>query len=104
CKHCRRYRFRYGVLFFFFQAEDGIRDDLVTGSDVCSSDLGDTIRLAVAAAVNAGAADVRTAVAFKTGEFKPDFHALATESTIIQIGRASCRERGSSRSGEAAVG
>src|SRR5574344_1245417 len=26
--------------FFFFQAEDGIRDDLVTGSsDVCSSDL-----------------------------------------------------------------
>src|SRR5919198_2995316 len=32
-------------------------------------DTGDTIRLAVAAAVNAGAADVRTAVAFKTGEF-----------------------------------
>src|SRR5436190_16968774 len=46
-------------------------------------DTGDTIRLAVAAAVNAGASDVRTAVAFKTGDFKPDFHALATESTII---------------------
>jgi hypoxanthine phosphoribosyltransferase len=46
-------------------------------------DSGDTIRLAVAAIVNAGAADVRTAVAFKTGDFKPDFHALATESTII---------------------
>src|SRR5256885_13434967 len=29
-----------GVLFcFFFQAEDGIRDVAVTGSDVCSSDL-----------------------------------------------------------------
>ena len=27
-------------MYFFFQAEDGIRDDLVTGgSDVCSSDL-----------------------------------------------------------------
>src|SRR5882672_12802691 len=26
-------------LFFFFQAEDGIRDHCVTGSDVCSSDL-----------------------------------------------------------------
>src|SRR5260370_14489286 len=26
-------------LFFFFQAEDGIRDSSVTGSDVCSSDL-----------------------------------------------------------------
>src|SRR5438552_11375323 len=30
---------RSGSTFFFFQAEDGIRDDLVTGSDVCSSDL-----------------------------------------------------------------
>jgi hypoxanthine phosphoribosyltransferase len=46
-------------------------------------DSGDTIRLAVAACVNAGAADVRTAVAFRTGDFRPDFHALATESTII---------------------
>src|SRR2546427_3434276 len=27
------------MLFFFFQAEDGIRDLTVTGSDVCSSDL-----------------------------------------------------------------
>ena len=33
--------------------------------------------------VNAGAAEVRTAVAFQTGAFDPDFHALATESTII---------------------
>ena len=46
-------------------------------------DTGDTIRLAVAAMVNAGAAEVRTAVAFRTGAFTPDFHALATESTII---------------------
>jgi hypoxanthine phosphoribosyltransferase len=46
-------------------------------------DTGDTLRLAVAAVVNAGAASVRTAVAFRTGEFKPDFHGLATESTII---------------------
>ena len=46
-------------------------------------DTGDTIRLAVAAVKNAGATAVKTAVAFKTGEYKPDFHALATESTII---------------------
>jgi uncharacterized protein len=26
---------------------------------------------------------VRTAVCFKTGSFEPDFHALATESTIV---------------------
>jgi uncharacterized protein len=46
-------------------------------------DSGDTLRLAVAAAVNAGASDVRTAVAFKTGDYKPNYHGLATESTII---------------------
>ena len=46
-------------------------------------DTGDTIRLAVASMVNAGAAEVRTAVAFQTGSYTPDFHALATESAII---------------------
>jgi hypothetical protein len=46
-------------------------------------DTGDTIRLAVASMVNAGASEVRTAVAFQTGAFVPDFHALATESTIV---------------------
>lgn len=46
-------------------------------------DTGDTIRLAVAAMVNAGASEVRTAVAFQTGAYTPDFHALATESTIV---------------------
>ena len=46
-------------------------------------DTGDTIRLAVAAMVNAGASEVRTAVAFQTGSYVPDFHALATESTIV---------------------
>jgi uncharacterized protein len=46
-------------------------------------DSGATMRLAVAAIVNAGAAQVRTAVCFKTGTFEPDFYALATESTIV---------------------
>lgn len=46
-------------------------------------DTGDTIRLAVASVVNAGAVEVRTAVAFQTGSYTPDFHALATESTIV---------------------
>ncbi len=46
-------------------------------------DTGDTLRLAVAAMVNAGATEVRTAVAFQTGPYEPDFHALATESTIV---------------------
>jgi hypoxanthine phosphoribosyltransferase len=44
---------------------------------------GDTMRLAKAAIVNAGAVEVRTAVSFKTGSYKPDFYALKTESTIV---------------------
>jgi uncharacterized protein len=46
-------------------------------------DSGATMRLAVGAIVNAGASEVRTAVAFKTGSYEPDYHALATESTIV---------------------
>jgi hypoxanthine phosphoribosyltransferase len=46
-------------------------------------DSGATMRLAVAAIVNAGAIEVRTAVSFKTGSYEPDYHALATESTIV---------------------
>lgn len=46
-------------------------------------DSGDTMRLAVGAVVNAGAKEVRTAVGFRTGSYEPDFHALATESTIV---------------------
>jgi hypoxanthine phosphoribosyltransferase len=46
-------------------------------------DSGATMRLAISAIVNAGAAEVRTAVSFKTGPYEPDFHALATDSTII---------------------
>jgi len=46
-------------------------------------DSGDTLRLAIGAIVNAGAREVRTAVCFRTGEYQPDFHALATASTIV---------------------
>ncbi len=46
-------------------------------------DSGDTMRLAVGAIVNAGAKEVRTAVGFRTGIYQPDFHALATASTIV---------------------
>src|SRR5262245_29785180 len=60
-------------------APPAVRDKRVLVVD----DTCDTIRLAVASVVNAGAAEVRTAVAFQTGPFTPDFHALATESTIV---------------------
>ncbi len=44
---------------------------------------GDTLRLAIAAIINAGSSEVRTAVSFKTGSYTPDFHALATDSVIV---------------------
>ena len=46
-------------------------------------DSGATLRLAVSSLVNVGATEVRTAVSFKTGTYEPDYHALATDSTII---------------------
>lgn len=46
-------------------------------------DGGDTMRLAIAALVNAGAKEVRTAVSFKTGAYVPDFYALETEARIV---------------------
>ncbi len=46
-------------------------------------DSGDTIRLAISAVTDAGASEIKTAVAFQTGTYTPDFHAIATESMII---------------------
>lgn len=46
-------------------------------------DSGQTMRMARAAIVNAGAAEVRTAVGFRTGSYEPDFLAMATESAIV---------------------
>jgi hypoxanthine phosphoribosyltransferase len=63
-------------------APSSVRDRRVLIVDE-TCDTGDTLRLAVAAMVNAGATEVRTAVAFQTGPFTPDYHALATESTIV---------------------
>jgi hypothetical protein len=63
-------------------APTAVRDRRVLVVDE-TCDTGDTLRLAVAAMVNAGAAEVRTACAFQTGPYEPDFHALATESMIV---------------------
>jgi hypoxanthine phosphoribosyltransferase len=46
-------------------------------------DSGDTLRLAVAALLNAGARDVRTAVSIRTGEYQPDYSALETPSDVV---------------------
>jgi hypoxanthine phosphoribosyltransferase len=49
--------------------------------ETCTS--GDTLRLARAAIINAGASETKTAVSFKTGTYKPDFFALETEARIV---------------------
>lgn len=49
--------------------------------ETCTS--GDTLRLARAAIINAGASETRTAVSFKTGTYKPDYFALETEARIV---------------------
>ncbi len=59
-----------------------VRDKVVLIVDE-TCDSGATMRLARAAVINAGAAEVWTAVSFKTGSYEPDFHALATDSTIV---------------------
>ncbi len=46
-------------------------------------DSGDTLRLAISSVDEAGAVEIRTAVSIRTGNYAPDFHAIATESTII---------------------
>src|SRR5436190_12160440 len=56
-------------------------DRLLVVHETCDSR--DTMRLAVSAIQEAGASEVRTAVAFRTGNYARDFHAIATESTII---------------------
>lgn len=60
---------------------------LVTGKRVLvvdeTCDSGDTMKLAVHAIRELKPAAVRTAVSFRTGEYAPDFWALATESFII---------------------
>jgi uncharacterized protein len=66
----------------FGQAPSDVRGKRVLLVDE-TCDSGDTLRLAVAALVNAGAREVRTAVSFRTGSYAPDFHGLATEASIV---------------------
>jgi uncharacterized protein len=66
----------------FGTVPEAVRDRRVLIVDE-TCDSGATMRLAVSAVSSAGAREVRTAVAFRTGSYEPDFHALATESEIM---------------------
>ena len=66
----------------FGQVPAAVRDARVLVVDE-TCDTGDTMRLAVAAIVNAGAAEVRTAVSFTSRNYQPNYHAIETESVIV---------------------
>src|SRR5690625_7325029 len=74
------------VLFFFFQAEDGIRDGHVTGVQTCAlpiSAAGVPFRTAYAAAAQAVGREDESRMPEKS----------LAERVSPEIGRASCRER-----------
>src|SRR5690349_23088806 len=98
--------------FFFFQAEDGIRDLYVTGVQTCALPIwvaaGGVVQIVVAHALRPprrfdaerralGAAYDRLArladgvLAGAAGT--PAADAIATAAALVEIGRASCRER-----------
>src|SRR5947208_6771259 len=100
--------------FFFFQAEDGIRDDLVTGVQTCAlpiltaragarardrhaasarADLGGAVLNAHALVAPAGTAAAAAADTDAAGGGGLD-RAPATHKNAVEIGRASCREKG----------
>src|SRR5687767_4404337 len=81
------------VFFFFFQAEDGIRDKLVTGVQTCALPIFPTVRdnVLVATGATGGLGAVAGAILAPGDEVLQ----LAPHWPLItgKIGRASCRER-----------
>src|SRR5206468_8969743 len=71
---------------FFFQAEDGIRDLIVTGVQTCAL----PICLCAGLAGLVAASNIKGADANHAGLFLELDAILA----VVEIGRASCRERG----------
>src|SRR5207244_7092046 len=89
--------------FFFFQAEDGIRDDLVTGVQTCALPIfdanGNPIPVAAASRTpfpgNMIPASRITSLSQKILGLVPGTNVLnpGTGPNYQEIGRASCRER-----------
>src|SRR5689334_25408160 len=71
---------------FFFQAEDGIRDGTVTGVQTCALPI-----LVVRAVRGPGRG---APVARGVRHHEPDPHRRRARRAGLEIGRASCRERG----------
>src|SRR5256885_7282577 len=86
------------VLFFFFQAEDGIRDYKVTGVQTCALPISRHRRARTGRAADAGAYRERVDATPGRGagagrHLSPGAALTPAPSPLAQIGRASCRER-----------
>src|SRR5438874_9878100 len=110
CFYQKRERARWGrpiflsyivvSFFFFFQAEDGIRDLYVTGVQTCALPISQRLR-AIGFDGHASPAPVATLTPAELGRDGVEIdrqaggHALENrdERFAVQIGRASCRER-----------
>src|SRR5260221_9769352 len=90
------------ILFFFFQAEDGIRDHCVTGVQTCALPIcasqgasGWLVFAGIAADFpQLGGPRVFGPHAYKWPNFLKSENLLNIANQIAEIGRASCRERG----------
>src|SRR2546425_12144781 len=79
------------VSFFFFQAEDGIRDKLVTGVQTCALPISTKVTSRTA---GAGPATLRCGRRRCPGSKRVQWLGLPPGGTWRKIGRASWRERG----------
>src|SRR5256886_4348271 len=93
--------FRLCLCFFFFQAEDGIRDLTVTGVQTCALPISSRILLPLVLGLSAAAylfftSFNKQAFANVHWSWNSSFWiSMALLATVIrdEIGRASCRER-----------
>src|SRR2546430_5532537 len=87
--------------FFFFQAEDGIRDLTVTGVQTCALPISLAHRLSGARGSDAEAADQPRQLLGDRGQLRSrpsdllrrGAGLLGGRGDLLEIGRASCRER-----------
>src|SRR5687768_18155345 len=91
----------WSCVFFFFQAEDGIRDVAVTGVQTCALPIlegrlaarHDRVEVQVGAAPPAGVPGRLADREDQAGEVLRRHHMRVAGPAVRQIGRASCRER-----------
>src|SRR5205823_11244463 len=93
-------------VIFFFQAEDGIRDKLVTGVQTCalpiSADADEVAFIAILIPMSKAQKQLKAHFigicgvamsAVATALWKKGFKVIGSDAGFFQIGRASCRER-----------